>query len=395
MKRSPWLTKNIFGFGLTSFFNDYAYEMTTGILPLFVEQLTGGRNTAFMLGLIGGISDGAATGMKLISGLLADTVKKYKPILLIDYTITPLFSGLIGSAHSVWTVLIYKTTAWIARGMRDPMRDVWISKIERSSFYGHAYGFQRAFDSLGAILGPITCFFLLHVVSLRTIFFIALIPGFFSVLSLWLLTEEKGEENVSTGKHTLDLSFTFPPHYTYFLGVMLLFGLGNFNKLLFIYKAQETLTGATSSSIVTAGWVVLLYAFFNSIRALAEFFIGSLSDYLNKQYLLAFFGFGLFGVACIGFMFTLPHLVFWLIIFALAGLSTGAISTIERAYAATLLPENIRGKGLGLLQAIDGIGDLFSSIMVGFLWSSFSPTVALSYAAICSFVAMVLLLVKK
>lgn len=391
MKRFSWLNKNIVGFGLTSFFNDYAHEMTTALLPVFIEQLTGGKNTAFILGLISGISDGASTGLKVVAGIVADKLKRYKPFLLLDYAITPLFVGLIGIAHTIWTVLSFKTIAWMARGMREPIRDLWLSKIEKASSYGRSFGFQRALDTLGAIAGPLTCFFLLKIVGIRTIFLLALIPGFFSVLSLWMLTEEKQAEQHNKSR-ALDFTFSFPQQFNFFLLTMLIFGLGNFNKLLLIYKAQETFIGESSSSLVATGWVVLLYAFFNVIRALAEFFIGSLSDYMNKKVLLAFAGFGLFGLTSIGFIFALQQTWFWLLIFAGAAISTGTISTVERAYAATLLPEQIRGKGFGMLQAVDGIGDLISSLVVGFLWSTFSPTIALSYAAVCSFIPMILIL---
>jgi MFS family permease len=176
---------------------------------------------------------------------------------------------------------------------------------------------------------------------------------------------------------------------------MLLFGLGNFNKVLFIYRAQEIFTGAQSSSIIATSLTLLLYALFNMVRAIGEFSIGTLSDYVNRKLLLAVIGFGLFGVASLGFIFPIISYSWWMFIFACVGLSTGTVTALEKAYAASILPAEIRGTGLGLLQAIDGIGDLISSIIVGSLWNSISPTVGFLYATILSFAAMILFLIKS
>jgi MFS family permease len=237
-------------------------------------------------------------------------------------------------------------------------------------------------------------FFLLNSYSLKTIFLISFIPGVISVLCLVFLTSEKEEAPLQKTYLPWHKTITaLPKNFNYFLMIMFLFGLGNFNKILFIYRTQELLSGE-SSSLSALGWTILLYAFFNVIRAVGEFSIGTLSDYVSRKNLLAIIGFGLFGIASLGFMVTTPNYIFWFIIFACAGLSTGTITALEKAYAASMLPENIRGTGLGVLQAVDGIGDLFSSIIVGLLWHTACPAVGFLYAAVLSFAAMFLLVVR-
>lgn len=135
--------------------------------------------------------------------------------------------------------------------------------------------------------------------------------------------------------------------------------------------------------------------FFNIVRALSEFGIGYLSDYWDRKKLLAVFGFGFFAITSFGFMVTSTNLFVLLILFACAGISIGTVKALEKAHAATLLPEHLRGIGLGSLQAVDGIGDLISSALVGVLWTMSSPVVGLGYAAGMSVLAMGLLLVRK
>src|SRR5258708_3067584 len=190
MKR--WLNRNVIGFCTGSFFGDWCHEMVTAILRMLVAQLVGTSYAPLALGSIQGIADAGSTGMKLLSGWLADRVPFYKPFLIAGYGIAAIFLGLIGAVHSVWAVLICKSIAWLGRGIREPMRDTWLGKIVSRDIYGRAFGLQRSWDTLGALVGPLSVFVLLKMnFSLPSIFFISVIPGIFSALSIVFLTSEE------------------------------------------------------------------------------------------------------------------------------------------------------------------------------------------------------------
>ena len=391
-----WLNRNVIGFCSASFFGDWCHEMGTGILPMFVAQLVGQTYAPFALGTIQGVSDAGSTVMKLLSGFLADRVPFYKPFLIAGYGIAGIFLALIGTAKTIVAVLIYKIIAWLARGIREPMRDTWLAKIVSPAVYGRVFGLQRAWDTLGALVGPLSVFVLLKMnFSLPSIFFLSIIPGAFSALSIiFLTTEEKREHNTAHALHFIEQIKMLPPQFISFLWIMFLFGLGNFNQALLIYRVQELL-GHEHSFIVATTSGVLLYAFFNIVRAASEFGMGTLSDYVNRKLLLAVFGFGGFGITVLGFMSQTTNWWFWLPLFGCAGLSAGTVKALEKAHAAFILPEPIRGMGLGLLQSVDGVGDLLSSVVVGGLWTMFSPFIGLFYAFALSFIAMICLIVKK
>ena len=276
------------------------------------------------------------------------------------------------------------------------MRDTWLAKIVSPAIYGRAFGLQRAWDTVGALVGPLCVFALLRMnYSLSSIFFFSAIPGFFSVLSIMFLTsEENRERKLENIIHFTEQIKMLPPQFVSFLMIMFVFGLGNFHQALLIYRVQM-LFGHEQSFIVATASGVLLYAFFNIIRAMSEFGIGTLSDYVNRKLLLAVFGFGFFGITAIGFMVQTTQVWFWLIFFGCAGLSAGAVKALEKAHAAYILPESVRGMGMGLLQAVDGIGDLVSSLVVGALWSWISPLAGFAYAVALSFAALALFLIKK
>lgn len=391
-----WLNRNVIGFCFASFFGDWCHEMSTAILPMFVAQLIGPFYAPVALGFIQGFSDAASTIAKLLSGWLAGRVPFYKPFLIIGYALVALFLPLIGTAQSVIAILFYKIIAWFGRGLREPMRDTWLASVVPAIFYGRVFGLQRAWDTLGALTGPIVTFILLRMnYELSSIFLFALIPGLCAVLSIALITTEDKREYHEDGEITFFGKIKqLPSEFLFFLCVMFLFGCGNFNSALLIYRVQE-LWGYEHSAIVATAHGVALYAFFNIVRAISEFGIGTLSDYVNRRMLLAIFGFGFFGITTLGFMIKTTSIWFWLLFFGCAGLSAGTVKVLEKAYASYMLPDHLRGIGLGVLQSVDGIGDLISSVIVGLLWSWVSPSVGLAYAAVLSFVAMILLIFKK
>jgi len=127
------------------------------------------------------------------------------------------------------------------------------------------------------------------------------------------------------------------------------------------------------------------------VQAIADYLVGYLSDATGRKIPLAFFGFFLFGVMSVGLIYPLVNFWFFILLFALSGVSAASYTALEKAYAADLLPSQLRGTGYGVLQTIDGIGDFVSSFVVGFLWSVISPAASFAYAALLSFLAAALL----
>lgn len=390
-----WLNKNILGFGLASFFSDFGHEMGIAILPAFVVQLVGPAAAPQVLGLVSGASDAAASFLKIFSGAISDRLHMRKPFIVAGYAIAGIFVGALGFATSAWQVLVYKTLAWTGKGLREPARDAAIAESVDRKFYGRAFGFHRTMDTLGAIIGPFIAYCLSGLMPLATIFFITLLPSLGSVLSIIFLTHD--EPLTTRTKIVLGNFFEqfkqLPHNFNYFVGVMFIFGIGNFNKTLLILHAQQLLTGTHPLTAAALG--MLLYAFFSCARACAEYTLGLLSDYIGRVMLLSFVGFGFFGIVSLFMMLSSSSFAFLVPIFMLAGISAAAVSALEKAYAADLLPAHVRGTGFGVLQTIDGIGDFVSSIFVGFLWTFFSPAYGFLYAAIMSFFAMVLLLMHS
>lgn len=391
MSKRKWLNRNVVAMGFTSLFSDASHEMATATLPSFLTELVGAATAPQLLGLISGLSDASSSFVKTFSGWLSDKLGKRKPLTVLGYFLTGLFVGLIGFARNWFEILIYRVLAWTGRGTREPPRDALLADSVNKKYYGHAFGFHRAMDSIGAIIGPLIAFFLIPLIAFRNIFFISFIPGLLAVLVVAIGVKEKGKKPLKRIRGLIRSIKSLPKDFKLFIFVMLVFGIGNFNRALLLLRVQEILTPATGI-IIAASMAVLFYAVRNVAQAVADYGIGSLSDRFDKRTLLALLGFFLFGIMSLGFIYATADLFYFIFLFVLSGVSAASYTALEKAYAADLLPSDVRGTGYGVLNTIDGIGDFISSFVVGTLWVVISSFTAFIYSAIISFVATFLLL---
>jgi len=384
-----WLNRNVAAMGFTSLFSDASHEMTTAALPSFLTELVGAASAPQTLGLITGLSDASSSFVKTFSGWLSDRLQKRKPLVVLGYLLTGLFVGIIGFARDWIETFVYRVLAWMGRGTREPPRDALLADSVDKKFYGHAFGFHRAMDTVGAILGPLLAFLLISWLGLRNVFFLSLIPGSVAVVIIAIGVKEtirKPQVQKGFVWHVKSLPKDFKP----FLFIIFIFGIANFNRTFLLLRVQQVLT-PLNGIIIAASISILLYTIRNIAQALADYGIGSLSDKIGRKSLLAFFGFFLFGITSLGFAYA-ADLSFFVFLFVLSGISAATYTSLEKAYAADLLPSSIRGTGYGVLQTIDGIGDFISSFVVGTIWALISPELSFVYAAILSFASMLLLL---
>jgi len=136
---------------------------------------------------------------------------------------------------------------------------------------------------------------------------------------------------------------------------------------------------------------IILYTVHNILYAGFSFPIGALADRLGKRGLLAA-GYMLSSLMAIGWIVAMPSVWYLGLLFALGGIYIAAEDALEGAIAAGLLPEDLRGSGYGLMATINGLGDFVSSIMVGLLWTSFTPGVGFAYSAILSLIGAIIIL---
>jgi len=389
-KARKWLNRNVASMGFTSLFSDASHEMTTAALPSFLTELVGTASTPLLLGLISGFSDASSSFVKTFSGSLSDRWRKRKPLVVLGYLMTGLFVGIIGFARDWIEVLIARVLAWTGRGAREPPRDALLADSVDKKFYGHAFGFHRAMDTLGAIIGPLLAFLLISSLGSRNIFFLSLIPGSIAVLIIGFGVREKARE-LQEQKGLFWHLKALPKDFKVFLLIMFVFGIANFNRTLFLLRVQEIFT-PINGIIIATSLSILLYTLRNVAQAFTDYGVGALSDKVGRGRLLAFFGFFLFGITSLGFVYATTNILYFVFLFVLSGVSAATYTALEKAYAADLLSSSMRGIGYGVLQTIDGVGDFVSSFVVGTIWILISPELSFIYATFLSFISTLLLL---
>ncbi len=378
--KQPWLTRGVLGIGLASLFSDWGHEAATAILPIFLASLGA---PAVALGIIEGVSDGLSSFAKLAGGFVADHAPWRKPTGIIGYCATAVTTFGYAFAQTWPAVLLLRAFGWMGRGSRGPSRDALLADCVLPGQEGRAFGFERAMDTLGAVLGPLCATLLIGVLGTRGVLRWTLLPGLTAAVCFALLAP--GAKKVD-GQHAPALSSfgarlaQLPKSYWHFLVGVFAHGIGDFAPTLLILRAGQILTprygGARAATIAVA-----LYTFFNVVNAAAAYPAGALADRIGKRGLLAA-GYAVGAATYIGFIFEQPTIPVLAILFGLAGVHGAVQQSLEKSVAAELLPKAVRGSGFGVLATANGVGDLISSVAVGALWSSVSPRAGFLYAGV-------------
>jgi MFS family permease len=373
-----WLNRTVLGIGLASLFSDWSHEIATAVLPAFLGSL---GVAAAWLGIIEGVSDGLSSFAKLGSGFYTDRLPRRKAIAFAGYLVTALATAAFSLATAAWHVLIARAVAWLGRGVRTPVRKALLAAAVDRSVYGRAFGFERAMDTVGAIVGPLTALWLLAVFpgKYHIVFALTLLPGIAAAALIGLVVQEKKRAPVphaSFGERLRSL----PKRYRQLLLAVGIFGAGAFAHTLLILWAAQRLTPSLGAP-VAAGAAVGLYVLHNIFYAGFSYVGGLLADRFPKSRLLAG-GYALAALMALGIMFSPAD--FWMLalVFMLGGIQVAIEETLEDSFCAELVEPAQHGMAFGVLATVNGVGDFLSSVIVGLLWSAFGPTLAFGYSAL-------------
>lgn len=394
-----WLNRNVVGMGLTSLLSDAGHEMATAVLAGFLAVIGA---PVYALGIIEGVSDALSSFVKLGAGWWSDRLGHRKAITTAGYALTGAAKALFAAAASWPLVLVGRMAAWFGRGIRGPLRDAMLAESVAPGDRGKAFGFHRASDTLGAIIGPLVAAGLLFLLQpyarahpsmpFRIIFLLTLVPGLGAAVAFALMVREKRRPANHGIKFWASVR-ALPPDFRRFLAGVGVFGAGDFSPTLLILAATQLLTGSYTA-VSAAQIAALLYALRNVLYTAASYPVGALSDRFGRLALLML-GYLLGAAVMVGFVvafLTSTSSILWLsALFSLAGVYIAVEDALEGALTADLVPEeSIRGTAYGVMGTVNGLGDFLSSAMVGLLWSA-SPVWGFTYAAVAMLLGSLLL----
>jgi MFS family permease len=386
--RFRWLNRTVLGIGLASLFSDWSHEIATAVLPTFLATM---GVAAAWLGLIEGVSDGLSSFTKMASGFYTDKLQRRKPIAVIGYLMTAIGTASFCFATSAWHILISRAFAWLGRGVRTPVRKALLAAAVTPETYGRAFGFERMMDTMGAIVGPATAFVLLNALHHRYswLFALTLIPSLAAVGVIAFLVKEKERQPVayiSFGERLRRL----PSTYRKMLAGVGLFGMGAFAHSLLILLATQKLTPSLGVA-KAASVAVALYVLHNIFYASFAFIGGWLGDRFPKNRLLAL-GYLMSAAMSLCIIFLPVSVGTFVLIFILGGTNVALEETLEDSLCAELVAEEHHGIAFGAMATVNGVGDFFSSIIVGVLWTAFGTAAAFGYSAVLSIAGALLIL---
>ena len=370
----------VIALGVTSFFADVGSEMIFPLLPVFVASL--GASTTF-LGLVEGLADATSSLLKLASGYVADHTQRKKPMVLFGYGAAALVRPLVALATAPWHVLAIRLTDRVGKGIRSAPRDVLIASAVSREETGRAFGFHRAMDHAGAVVGPLIATALLGLGwPLRHVFWVALIPGVLSVIAIATVQEPRVEV-VANNPVRIGEPSSLPGSLRRYLAILLLFSLGNSSDAFLLLRASDL--GVPIAALP------LLWTVFHVAKLVSSYLGGGWADRIARTKLIVI-GWMVYAATYLGFGVATQSWHAWAL-FIIYGTYYGLTEPAEKALVKDLAPSAIRGRAYGFYNFIIGVSAVPAGVLTGWLWKTWSPLVALATGAGLAAAASVALIV--
>lgn len=387
------LPRNVWAVSLTSFFMDISSEMVINILPLFLSNVLGVKTN--IIGVIEGVAEATASILKVFSGWISDKLGGRKWIAVAGYGISALSKPFFYIANSWGAVAGVRWADRLGKGVRTAPRDALVADSIEPEERGLAFGFHRAADTGGAVIGLLIATLAVWLAqsssqtlgenTFRTVVLISLIPAVLAVISLAL-----GAVDITKKQETAPPKITFKglgKPFVIFLVIVGIFDLGNSSDAFLVLRAQER-----GMSVIG---ILLMLATFNLVYALVSTPAGSLSDRIGRRKVIIG-GWLVYGLIYLGFALAQKPWHVWMLYMAY-GLYYGLAYGTAKAMVADLVPSELRGTAYGTYNAVLGIIDFPASLIAGLLWQGvggwdgFGPSAPFLFGGVLALLAAILM----
>ena len=375
-EKRPALPGAVIALGVVSLFNDTAGDMINPLLPAFIAALGGGPE---VLGVIEGVADAVASLLQLASGYLADRIGRLKAVTIAGYSIAAIARPLLALATSWWHILLVRFGDRVGKGVRGAPRDRLIADAAPRELRGRAFGYHRAMDHAGALVGPAIVYGMLALgMHTRSVFAWTAAPGLLSILILGIGVHEV---EVPARRNSIEVGIPDAPGYRRFLAAIFIFTLGGSSDAFLLWRAGELGIAVVYAPLL---WLVLAF-----VKTFSSTPGGVLSDHWGRHNTIVA-GWLVYGAVYLGFAFASSAWHIWAL-FAVYGFFYGLTEGAERAMVIDLVSDEWRGRALGAYQAAIGIGLLPASIIFGVLYQKLGASAAFISGAVLALVAIVIL----
>lgn len=378
-KAKVWERRNVFALGFVSFFTDISSEMVFSLLPTFILGLPGSSRA--ILGLIEGVAEALSYGMRAVSGVFSDKLRRRKAVVLVGYGLSNIVKPLFAAAQTAVDAFTIRVTDRIGKGVRTAPRDALLSESVSEKSRGTAFGLHRTLDQTGAILGPVIASIAMLFLGLtsRDVFWISFIPGLMALLILLFLVQERVGKSAEELKLLKGVRTVLRGSFPLLLVVVTVFSLGAFNFSFVLLNARE--------ANIADALVPLLYAVINVAHTLVAIPSGVLADMIGKERVLVI-GYGTFLTTALLILLWPGNYYFAFLIAIIFGIYDGIANTVTRALVPKYAGRTLTGTAYGLYYLVVGVAFFVANTIVGMLWQYFGSSAASIYSLTLSSVAI-------
>ncbi|MDD1755880.1 MAG: MFS transporter [Methanomassiliicoccales archaeon] len=379
------ISTNVLILGIVSLLTDASSEMIYPIMPLFLTAIGA---TGTLIGLIEGAAETTASLLKVASGWYSDRYQRRKVFLTSGYGLSALSKPLFALATTAYQVLGIRIVERVGKGIRSAPRDALIADSTPRESWGKAFGFHKAMDSTGAVIGPLLVLPVLLAAAAvtadtyRLIFLLSTIPALAAVAVIVLFVKEVRAKHVEVKRRFLSGTPLLGKEFWRLIAVVTIFYLGEVSYVFFILKAQAA--GLDDVNII------LLYVLFNLMFVVTAIPSGTLSDRFGRRPVLAV-SFLLFAATC-AVMALASELWFLALGFVLFGVYKGSSEGVFKAFVSDVSPKGLRGTALGIFHTCVGMVMLPGGLIAGLLWDDMGPWATFAYGGVLAMTSVILLL---
>lgn len=376
---STTLSRSAVIIGMVSLLGDISSEMIYPLLPLFLKETL--HAPATIVGLIEGIAVGSASVVSGVSGWISDRIRRRKPVAFAGYALTAVSRPMIAFAQ-VWPVVLAARFAdRFGKGIRTSPRDALLAETSPERGRGRAFGFERAMDSAGAVVGPLIGLALMGWAGLevRKIFLISAIPATLAAVLILAVRERRGD--IVTGSSSIRLSLAGTTIvYRRLLLISGVFGLANSANAFLILRAQQL--------GLTTGLTILAYALYNAVSSIFSLPAGAASDRFGRRNLLIL-GYAVYALSYTGFAIANAAWLVWPL-FVVYGLFPALTDGVSKALAVDNAGKAGRATVLGVYFTVVGVTEIAASLIGGVLWDRVDPRATFYFGAALAALAVIL-----
>lgn len=392
-QRYRGLPRNVLALSGVSLLNDTSSEIIYPLLPAFLALTLGA--SPFAIGLIEGFAESVASLLKLASGYLSDKFGTRKLPVFLGYSLAAITRPFLAFVTSWPQVLVVRMTDRVGKGIRGAPRDALIAAGVPKEKRGFAFGFNRAADHLGAVLGPVAAFLLLSWLAVdpsdptareyQQVFLFASVPVVIGIFVIVAFVREDTKPVTGVNNRIKFSIREFDGNFKRYLGVLALFTLSNSTDAFLLLRAQQS---GITPAVLPLLWMTLHFS-----KVVFSLIGGDLSDKLGRRVLI-FSGWIVYALVYAGFAFASSAWQAWLL-FIIYGAYFGMTEGAEKALVADMVEEEKRGTAYGFFNLAYGITVFPASLLFGLIWSEWGATPAFLISASISLIAAILLLTIK